>query len=175
MVAQPNGTVTLLFTDIEGSTLLLERLGPKRYAEALELHRLLLREAFERHDGFEVDYEGDAFFVAFSRADDAVAAAGEAQQALARADWPDGQEVRVRMGIHTGEPLVVPPKYVGLDVHKAARIVAAGHGGQVLLSETTKRLIPGAAAESLGEHRLKDLLQPEPLYQLSVAGVPSAF
>jgi len=99
----------MLFTDVEGSTRLLERLGAEAYADALELHRLLLREAFERHEGFEVDYEGDAFFVAFSRADDAVAAAVEAQQALARADWPDGQEVRVRMGIHTGEPLVVPP------------------------------------------------------------------
>jgi predicted ATPase/class 3 adenylate cyclase len=175
MAEQPTGTVTLLFTDIEGSTQLLERLGPQRYAEALGLHRLLLRREFEVHGGYEVDYEGDAFFVAFARAADAVAAASDGQIALAHADWPDGQEIRVRMGIHTGEPLAAPPKYVGLDVHKAARIMAAGHGGQVLLSEATTRLLDGAETVGLGEHRLKDLLQAEPLYQLVVAGLPSVF
>jgi predicted ATPase/class 3 adenylate cyclase len=175
MAEQPTGTVALLFTDIEGSTRLLERLGPQRYREALDLHRRLLREAFERHDGYEVDYEGDALFVAFARAEDAVAAAAKGQQALASADWPDGQEIRVRIGIHAGEPLAVPPKYVGLDVHKAARIMAAGHGGQVLLSQATQRLVENVAVLSLGEHRLKDLLQPEPLYQLVIEGLPGEF
>jgi class 3 adenylate cyclase len=125
MAAQPTGTVTMLFTDIEGSTRLLERLGRERYAEALELHRRLLRAASDAHDGYVVDYEGDAFFVAFSTAEDGVAAAAEAQRALAAAEWPEGQELHVRMGIHTGEPLAAPPEYVGLDVHRTARIMAA--------------------------------------------------
>jgi predicted ATPase/class 3 adenylate cyclase len=175
MVVQPTGTVTLLFTDIEGSTRLLERLGPERYGEALDLHRRLLRGAFQRHGGYEVDYEGDAFFVAFAQAGDAVAAASEGQRALAQAGWGDREEVRVRMGVHTGEPLAVPPKYVGLDVHRAARIMASGHGGQVLVSAATRRLLGEIELVGLGEHRLKDLLQPEPLYQLVVAGLPSSF
>jgi predicted ATPase/class 3 adenylate cyclase len=175
MAVQPTGTVTLLFTDIEGSTRLLERLGPERYRDALDLHRRLLRKTFRRHGGYEVDCEGDAFFVAFARAEDAALAAGESQQALADAEWPDGQEIRVRIGIHSGEPLAAPPKYVGIDVHKAARVMAAGHGGQVLLSAATQRLLDGEDMVSLGEHRLKDLLQPEPLYQLVVEGLPSDF
>jgi predicted ATPase/class 3 adenylate cyclase len=176
MTAQPAGTVTLLFTDIEGSTRLLERLGRERYAEALGLHRRLLRGAFERHGGYEVDYEGDAFFVAFSRAEDAVVAAASAQQALAEADWPENQEFRVRMGIHTGEPLPLPPKYVGLDVHRAARIMAAGHGGQVLLSQTTRDLLnEPSAVRDLGEHRLKDLSAPQRLYQLQIDGLTHEF
>ena len=175
MDGQPTGTVTLLFTDIEGSTRLLEQLGTAGYGEALELHRRLLREAFERHGGYEVDCEGDAFFVAFASAKEAVAAAEEAQQALAAATWPSGGTIRVRMGLHTGEPLAAPPKYVGIDVHKAARIMAAGHGGQVLLSEATRRLAGEAAVTPLGEHRLKDLLQPETLYQLQIDGLRSEF
>ena len=113
MVLQPTGTVTFLFTDVEGSTLLLERLGTERYAEALALHRRVLREAFARHGGYEVDTEGDAFFVAFPAAGEAVAAAREAQQGLASAVWPEEGGLRVRMGVHTGEPLPVAPKYVG--------------------------------------------------------------
>jgi predicted ATPase/class 3 adenylate cyclase len=176
MAAQPTGTVTLLFSDIEGSTALLQRLGTDRYAEALDLHRRLLRSAFERHGGYEVDYEGDSFFVAFRRAEQAVAAAAAAQLALVRAEWSEGGEIRVRMGLHTGEPLAVAAKYVGLDVHKAARIMAAGHGGQVLLSAATQRLVDESCeAVALGEHRLKDLLQPEPLYQLRVEGLQSEF
>jgi predicted ATPase/class 3 adenylate cyclase len=175
MADQPTGTVTLLFTDIEGSTRMLERLGPQRYGEALQLHRRLLRTVFQRHAGYEVDYEGDAFFVAFPRAQDAVAAATEGQQALAAAEWPEGLPIRVRMGLHTGEPVAMPPKYLGLDVHKAARIMAAGHGGQVLISATTQRAADGAKVVPLGEHRLKDLLQPEPLYQLRIPGLPSEF
>lgn len=176
MAVQPMGTVTLLFTDIEGSTRLLERLGRERYAEALDLHRALLRRAFESHGGFEVDCEGDAFFVAFSRAEDAVAAASEAQRALVAADWPEGQAFPVRMGIHTGEPLVVPPKYVGLDVHRASRVMASGHGGQVLLSQTTRALIgEDMAVRDLGEHRLRDLSLPQRLYQLRIEGLRSDF
>ena len=175
MVEQPTGTVTLLFTDIEGSTRLLERLGPERYGEALAVHRGLLREAFERHAGYEVDCEGDAFFVAFASPRDAVAAAKEGQKALAHAAWPEHGEVRVRMGLHTGKPLAVPPHYLGLDVHKAARVMAAGHGGQVLVSAATERLLDGVEVLPLGEHRLKDLLQPEPLYQLAIEGLASEF
>jgi predicted ATPase/class 3 adenylate cyclase len=176
MTGQPTGTVTMLFTDVEGSTRALRQLGPERYAEALDLHRRLLRDAFEQHGGYEVDCEGDAFFVAFPRAESAVAAAVDAQQRLVDADWPNGQELRVRMGIHTGEPLAAPPKYVGLDVHQAARIMAAGHGGQVLLSRTTHDLVGAAfAVRELGEHRLKDLSAPKRLYQLLVEGLPSEF
>jgi len=166
----------MLFTDIEGSTRLLERLGRERYAEALDLHRRVLRRAFTQHGGYEVDHEGDAFFVAFSRAEDAVASAASAQQALAAADWPEDEELRVRMGIHTGEPLAVPPKYVGLDVHRAARIMAAGHGGQVLLSQTTRDLLgDSSAVRELGEHRLKDLTATQRLYQLQIDGLTQEF
>jgi predicted ATPase/class 3 adenylate cyclase len=176
MAVQPTGTVTLLFSDIEGSTALLNELGSERYAQALELHGRLLREAFTRHCGYEVDNQGDSFFVAFSSATAAVEAAGEAQQALAGAEWPERLPVRVRMGIHTGEPLAAPPKYVGLDVHKAARVMAAGHGGQVLVSLATRDLLPEEVTlAGLGVHRLKDLLQPEPLYQLQVDGLRTEF
>src|SRR5687768_18028428 len=133
----PRGTVTFLFTDIEGSTRLLHELG-ERYADVLAEHRRALRAAFERHRGIEADTQGDAFFVAFARASDAVAAARDAQAALA------GGPVRVRMGLHTGEPVVTAEGYVGVDVHKAARIMGAGHGGQVLVSEATRRLLDQA-------------------------------
>jgi len=165
----------MLFTDIEGSTRLLDRLGPTRYGDALELHRRLLRQAFQRHAGYEVDTEGDAFFVSFASAGEAVAAAAEAQQALVHVDWPEGLPIRVRMGLHTGEPVAAPPKYVGLDVHKAARIMAAGHGGQVLMSAATRRAAENVPVVPLGEHRLKDLMQPEALYQLEIVGLPSEF
>jgi predicted ATPase/class 3 adenylate cyclase len=162
----PRGTVTFLFTDIEGSTRLLHELGDD-YAEALAEHRRLLREAFERNGGVEVDTQGDAFFVAFSRAQDAVAGAAEAQRSLA------GGPVRVRMGLHTGEPQVTGEGYVGLDVHAGARIASAGHGGQVLVSAATRQLI-GDAAElrDLGEHRLKDLSAPQRLYQVGDGEFP---
>jgi predicted ATPase/class 3 adenylate cyclase len=175
MVVQPTGTVSLLFTDVEGSTQLLGRLGTGRYAEVLELHRRLLREAFGRHGGFEVGTEGDSFFVAFQRAEAAVAAAGEAQQALAGAVWPHGEAIGVRMGVHTGEPAASDGKYVGMDVHRAARIMSAGHGGQVLVSETTAALLDGVALRDLGPHRLKDLLGPIRLFQLEVEGLPGQF
>ena len=174
MVVQPTGTVTLLFTDIEGSTRLLQALGPDRYAEGLDLHRRLLRAAFVAHHGYEVDHEGDAFFVAFSRAEDAVAAAAEAQAALAAAEWPERRTLRVRMGIHTGEPMVVPPNYVGMDVHRAARIMAAGHGGQVVVSAAAVGLLDSTVSlRDLGEHRLKDLSSPQRLYQLGGGEFPA--
>jgi predicted ATPase/class 3 adenylate cyclase len=162
----PTGTVTFLFTDIEGSTRLLRELG-LRYTEALADHRRLLREAFTRHHGVEVDTQGDAFFVAFARAEDAVAAANQAQQAL-----NDGP-IRVRMGVHTGEPVVTEEGYVGIDVHRGARIAAAGHGGQVLLSQTTRDLL-GTDVElrDLGEHRLKDFGEAVWIFQLGSVRFP---
>jgi predicted ATPase len=159
--------VTLLFTDIEGSTRLLHELGD-RYSDALDDHRRIVREACAAHDGVEVDTQGDAFFVAFARASDAAAAAVDAQRGLA--DGP----VRVRMGLHTGEPRVAGEGYVGIDVHKGARIAAVGHGGQVLLSQTTRALVDHAARD-LGAHRLKDLSAPERIYQLEIDGLPGEF
>ncbi|MEK6275620.1 MAG: adenylate/guanylate cyclase domain-containing protein [Actinomycetota bacterium] len=162
----PSGTVTFLFTDIEGSTRLLQELGG-RYAQALAEHRRVLREAFRAHGGVEVDTQGDAFLVAFTRASDAVAAAAEVQVKLA--DAPE----RVRIGVYTGEPIRIDEGYVGLDTHKAARICAAGHGGQVLLSQTTCNLLEeGFELRDLGEHRLKDLAEPLRLYQLGSGEIP---
>jgi predicted ATPase/class 3 adenylate cyclase len=172
MAAQPSGTVTFLFTDIEGSTRLLAELGQESYSEALDAHRRLLRGAFERHGGYEVDCEGDAFFIAFQGASEAVAAAAEAQRGLAGHAWPEGHEFRVRMGLHSGEPLLAPPKYVGLDVHRAARVMAAGHGGQVLVSAATAALVGMDRFRDLGEHRLKDLSAPERVYQLGEGDFP---
>ena len=161
----PTGTVTFLFTDIEGSTKLLHELGDA-YADALGEHRRALRAAFAAHDGVEVDTQGDAFFVAFSRARDALAAASEGQEALASGP------IRVRMGVHTGEPTVTDEGYLGLDVHRAARIAAVGHGGQVLVSQTTHELVGSDGLVDLGEHRLKDLTAPERLYQLGEGEFP---
>ena len=140
MTELPSGTVTFLFTDIEGSTALLKRLGRDRYDEALAEHGRLLQAAFAAHQGRVVDTQGDSFFVAFGTAADAVAAAVDAQRDLTAHAWPEGTEVKVRMGLHTGEPKVGEERYVGIGVHRAARIGAAGHGGQVLLSSTTKEL-----------------------------------
>src|SRR2546421_4245180 len=144
----PSGTVTLLFTDIEGSTILLRELGDE-YTEALGEHRRRLRSVFVRHGGVEVDTQGDAFFYVFPLASEAVAAASEGQTALAEG------RVRVRMGLHTGAPSLTAEGYVGLDVHAAARVCAAGHGGQVLLTEATRNLVTADVLD-LGEHRLKD-------------------
>jgi YVTN family beta-propeller protein len=175
----PSGTVTFLFTDIEGSTRLLKELGP-RYGDALAEHQRILRAAVAAHGGREVDTQGDSFFVAFGRAKDAVAAAVDAQRDLAAHTWPDGAAVKVRMGLHTGEPRVGGERYVGLGVHKAARIAAAGHGGQVLLSRTTRELVEdelptGVTIRDLGERRLKDLDRPERLSQLVIEGLQSDF
>jgi YVTN family beta-propeller protein len=175
----PSGTVTFLFTDIEGSTSLLRQLG-SRYGEVLSEHQRILREAIAAHGGHEVDTQGDSFFIAFRRGKDAVAAAVAAQRDLAAHDWPDGVEVKVRMGLHTGEPQVGEQRYVGMGVHKAARIGAAGHGGQVLLSSTTRELVEdelptGVTLRDLGERRLKDVERPERLSQLVIEGLQSDF
>jgi class 3 adenylate cyclase len=169
-MALPAGTVTLLFSDIEGSTRLLERLGDG-YDDLLEEHRRIVRRALGRHGGHEVRTEGDAFFVAFARAGDAVRAAVAAQQGLAESEWPPGGTVRVRMGVHTGEPRVVSGDYIGLDVHCAARICSAAHGGQVVVSEATQRVlaaqpVEGVSLHGLGVCRLKDLSRPVGLYQV---------
>jgi predicted ATPase/class 3 adenylate cyclase len=175
MAEPPSGTVTLLFSDIEGSTRLLQRTG-EAYAGLLAEHRRLLRDACEEHQGFVVDSEGDALFVAFGSASDAAAAAVEAQQALEQHPWPDENEVRVRIGLHTGEPRSIDGRYVGLDVHQAARVMAAGHGGQVLLSESTRTLLDERfEVRDLGEHQLKDLSGPQHLYQLQIDGLPGEF
>ncbi|HET8907291.1 MAG TPA: tetratricopeptide repeat protein [Ktedonobacterales bacterium] len=179
MHALPTGTITFLFTDIEGSTKLLQQLGDE-YARILGEHQALLRTAFAAHTGVEVDTQGDAFFVAFPSAPQAVAAAADATRALAAHAWPAGAALQVRMGLHTGTPQLVGNHYVGLDVHRAARIAAAGHGGQVLLSQTTCMLtehaLPdGAALRDAGAHRLKDLQEPEHLFQLVLSGLPSDF
>src|SRR3954465_34125 len=162
----PSGTVTFLFTDVEGSTRLLLEHG-SGYAQLLAGHRTNLREAFERHGGVEVDTQGDAFFIAFARATDAVAAGAAAREALG--DGP----IRVRMGIHTGEPQLTEEGYVGMGGPRAARIAAAAHGGQIVLSETTRRLLHGDIdVRDLGEHRLKDLVEAERLFQLGHGEFP---
>src|SRR6266498_3521280 len=161
----PSGTVTFLFTDVEGSTKLLHELGDS-YADLLGDHRRVLRDAFARHGGVEVDTQGDAFFVAFGRARDALAAAEYAQEALS------SDRLSVRMGLHTGEPLLTEEGYVGIDVHRAARIAAAGHGGQILISQSTRDLVGEERVRDLGKHRLKDLTAPERISQLGEATFP---
>lgn len=170
-----SGTVTLLFSDIEGSTRLLQQFGD-RYADALEDHRRIVRAAVAEGDGGEVDCRGDEFFAAFPRARSGVEAAVAVQRGLAAHAWPDGAELKVRIGLHTGEPAQQDDGYLGLDVHRAALISAAAHGGQVLLSQTTRDLLgDGAPAVDLGECQLKDLPAPEHIFQLSIAGLPSDF
>jgi len=162
----PSGTVTFLFTDIEGSTRLLHDLGAEGYAAALVEHRRILREAFRDCGGVEVDTQGDAFFVAFPTARGALDAAMRGVTQLA------GGPVRVRMGLHTGTPLLTDEGYVGVDVHRAARIAACGHGGQVLVSTATANLVDPALLRDLGEHRLKDLSAAERIYQLGTGEFP---
>ena len=175
----PTGTLTMLFTDIEGSTAILSRLGD-RYADVVSAHRAILRAAFRRWDGVELGTEGDSFFVVFRSAGSALAAARDAQRALIDATWPDGVVVRVRMGMHTGEPAVHDDGYVGMDVHRAARVASSAHGGQVVVSEATYRLVadepvPGVTFADLGWHRLKDLGRPQRLWQLVADGLPAQF
>ena len=168
----PQGTVTLVFTDIEGSTRLLQELGREPYIRALETHRRLLRHAFTAHGGVEVEMQGDSLLFAFDSAPDAVAAAADGQRALAQHDWK-AERVRVRMGLHTGEPLESEGVYAGLDVHRAARVMQAGHGGQVLISRSTADLLDSRfQLLDLGEHRLKDLIEPERLYQVGEGKFP---
>ena len=171
----PAGTVTFVFSDIEGSTELLKRLGDG-YGELLSEHRRLVRETFGAHGGVEIDAQGDAFFFAFARARDAATAAVETQRAHGVHAWPQGERVRVRMGLHTGEPAVGDEGYLGLDVVRAARICTAGQGGHVLLSEATKALLgsslpDGVSVHPMGERRLKDIDEPERVYELVIDGV----
>lgn len=179
MAVQASGTVTFLFTDIEHSTDLLDQLG-EQYAAVLAGHHRIMRTAIQKWKGQEIDNQGDAFFVTFTRSLDAVQCAAEAQRALASHPWPDDRHVRVRMGLHTGEPLIASTGYVGMDVHRAARIGDVAHGSQVLLSHTTRELVmhdlpAGLGIRDLGEHRLKDLKYPTPIYQLLIEGLAEEF
>jgi predicted ATPase/class 3 adenylate cyclase len=173
----PTGTVTFVFTDIEGSTRLLDRIG-ERYRSVLEDHQRLLRRAFSA--GVEVSTEGDSFFVVFNSAPMAVAAAVEAQRLLSSHAWPEGAQVRVRIGLHTGEAQLGADNYVGVDLHRASRIASAGHGGQIVVSAATHALVEATAPEGvrfrdLGEHRLKDLPRPEHLFQVVAEGIDTEF
>jgi class 3 adenylate cyclase len=174
MPALPSGTVTFVFSDIEGSTALLKQLD-ERYDGVLSDHRRLMRECFTERGGVEIDTQGDAFFFAFPRARDAVEAAVEAQRAHAAHEWPEGRAVHVRMGLHTGEPAVGSEGYLGLDVVRAARLCTAGKGGHVLLSDTTRALVgvslpEGVSIFPLGERRLKDIDEPERVFELEIEG-----
>jgi class 3 adenylate cyclase len=170
----PSGTVTFLFSDIEGSTRLLQQVG-ERWPELVSAHNSIMREAFANAGGREVDRQGDAFFAVFPRARNALAAAATIQRELAEGEWPDAVDVRVRMGVHTGEPAVGDEGYLGLDVVRAARICALARGGQVLVSETTRALVrgelDGLSLQDVGEHRLKDIDEPERLFQLRGPGL----
>ena len=175
----PSGTVTFLFTDIEGSTRLMQELGD-RYVQAQIDHHEILRAAFRSGDGRELRTEGDSFFCVFESALDACGAAAAAQRGFASHAWPEGKAIKVRIGIHTGEAPLVGNEYIGLDVHHAARVEAAAHGGQVLVSDATRALVEsslpsGLAVRDLGLHRLKDLARPERIYQLVIEGVPDTF
>jgi YVTN family beta-propeller protein len=180
MADLPSGAITFLFTDIEGSTRLLKQLRD-RYSHVLAEHQRLLRTAFAAHGGYEVDTQGDAFFVAFTSARDALLAAVEGQLALRSHAWPDGVEVKVRMGLHTGHAVAAGGRYTGLAVHRAARIGAAGHGGQVLVSQATQTLLEDEEEDlhiflrDLGEQRLKDLDRPVRLYQAAADGLAPSF
>src|SRR6184192_3238376 len=175
----PTGTVTFLFTDIEGSTKLMQDVGD-RYVAAQTAHHDILRAAFTGSRGRELRTEGDSFFCVFESAVDACGAAAAAQSGFAKHEWPEGVTLRVRMGLHTGEAPLVGNEYIGLDVHHAARVASAAHGGEVVVSETTRALVEehlpdGQSLRDLGTHRLKDLARPERLYQLVIAGVPDQF
>jgi len=179
MSSLPVGTVTFLFTDIDGSTRLVQYLGD-RWADVLAEHRRLLRTAVQDGHGHEVDTAGDGFFASFARARDAVTAAVAAQRALIAHTWPEYAAVRVRMGLHTGEPVRAEAGYAGLDVHRVARIAAAAHGQQILLSDASRALVqdelpPGIGLKDLGEHRLRDLARPQHLFQVIAADLPSEF
>lgn len=180
MVDPPSGAVTFVFTDIEGSTRLVRQLRG-RYAEVLADHQRLVREAFSNHGGYEIDTQGDAFFYAFGSAHEALLAAVEGQRALSAHPWPDETEVRVRVGVHTGQAAPAHGRYTGLAVHRAARICAAGHGGQILVSQATQSLVEDEEDDlalrlhDLGDQRLKDIERPVRLYQVAAPGLRTEF
>jgi YVTN family beta-propeller protein len=180
MADLPSGAVTFLFTDMEGSTRLVKQLR-ERYGEVLHEHQRLLRASFEAYGGYEVDTQGDSFFVAFSSARDALLAAVEGQLALSSHSWPEGVQIKVRMGLHTGQAIASGGRYTGLAVHRAARIGAAAHGGQILVSQATQTLLEDEEEDlhvflrDLGEQRLKDLDRPVRLYQAAADGLPASF
>ncbi len=179
MADLPTGTVTFLFTDIEGSTRLLQELGDG-YGRLQDQQAEIMRAAIADGDGVEIRTEGDAFFVVFPTPGGALRSAVAAQRALASFQWPDGRPIRVRMGLHTGEGTLGGDDYLGIDVNRAARIAATGHGGQVVISEATRALVSdtlpdGVSLRDLGSHRLKDIEHPEHLHDLVVEGLPSEF
>jgi alpha-glucoside transport system substrate-binding protein len=179
MVNLPTGTVTFLFTDIEGSTRLVKQLGA-RYGQVLAQHQRILRDCFAAFHGREIDTQGDSFFVAFARAGDAIECTIAAQRALNDYTWPDEVPVRVRMGLHSGEPRASGERYVGFGVHRAARVGAVGHGGQILVSNATRELVedelpPGTRLRELGAYQLKDIERPERLFQVEADGLEHAF
>ena len=176
----PTGTVTFLFTDIEGSTRLLQELGRGDYGALQEQHAAIMRTAIAAGNGAEVRTEGDSFFAVFPTTSGALRAAVDAQRELSSFPWPDGRRISVRMGLHTGEGILGGDDYLGMDVNRAARIAATGHGGQVVLSETTRTLVAnalpdGVTIRDLGMHRLKDIEHPEHLHDLVLEGLPSDF
>ena len=178
MAQLPAGTVTFVFTDLEGSTALVKQLGDG-YGDVLSQHRRIVRETFGGSGGTEIDTQGDAFFYAFARARDAVNASVEVQRAHAVAEWPDGATVRVRIGLHTGEPVVGEEGYHGLDVVRAARICTVARGGNVLLSETTRALLgsslpQGVSVFPIGERHLKGIDEPERVFELDIEGVQAS-
>jgi class 3 adenylate cyclase len=178
MTELPAGTVTFVFSDVEGSTGLIKRLG-EGYGEVIAEHRRIVRETFGARGGVEIDTQGDSFFYAFARARDAVAAAVDVQRAHTDRAWPAGERVRVRIGLHTGKPAVGAEGYLGVDVVRAARLAATGRGGSVLLSEPTRALLgsslpDGVSVHALGERRLKDIDEPERVYELEIEGVEQA-
>jgi YVTN family beta-propeller protein len=180
MADLPSGAVTFLFTDIEGSTRLVKQLR-ERYGDVLHEHQQLLRAVFDAHGGYEIDTQGDSFFIAFSSARDGLLAAVDGQLALSAHQWPDGVRIKVRMGLHTGQAVASGGRYTGLAVHRAARIGAAGHGGQILVSQATQTLLEDEEEDlhihlqDLGEQRLKDLDRPVRLYQADADGLPAEF
>jgi class 3 adenylate cyclase/streptogramin lyase len=175
----PEGTVTFLFSDVEGSTSLLRQLGHDHYGEALDDYRRLLREAAVASSGHEVDTQGDSIFFAFARARDGVEAAAAAQRALRAHAWPESTQLRARIGLHTGQASVSESRYVGLSVHRAARVCGAAAGGQVLLSQATAGVLDDDLGDlrvrTLGRHSLKDFDRPVELHQLDVPGLSSTF